>query len=72
MSLRNFNKNFGISPTIEEEKRAFINRSIHFFESLKEFMDSNEPSAYQNLFQTFCTQLGLNPQKVIKENRGFL
>lgn len=64
--LKEFNKNFGITSSIDEEKNAFINRISQFFQDLRHKVLSQND--YNSLFSTVCIQLGLNARKLIEEN----
>ena len=63
--LKEFNRNFGISPSIEEERVAFINRITHFLQDFRQLLSNDD---YNDLFSTVCVQLGLNPRIIIEEN----
>ncbi len=64
--LKQFNKNFGVSTSVEEEQKGFINRTNHFLQEIRHKLLSKED--YYSLFATVCVQLGLNPQQVIDAN----
>ena len=73
MSVKQFNKAFGITSTLEEEQEAFINRSHHFLDSFRIYLDNHlEGDQYRELFDTFCVQLGLHPQTVIEQHSNFI
>lgn len=61
--LKEFNKNFGITSSVEEEKKAFINRIEVLLEGLRTHSDN-----YDSIYSTICLQLGLNGKKIIDEN----
>ncbi|MGA2823579.1 MAG: hypothetical protein ABSE72_08650 [Bacteroidales bacterium] len=66
---KEFNKNFGISPSVEAERIAFVNRVIYF---LQEFRHRTlNHLEYKGLFSTICIQFGLNPRKIIDDNSPF-
>ncbi|MBN8676201.1 MAG: hypothetical protein J0L56_18865 [Chitinophagales bacterium] len=67
--LKDFNKNFGLSSSIESEKNAFYNRCSHFLQEIRQKALSQED--YRALFDTVCLQLGLNPRHIV-ENSSFL
>lgn len=64
--LKDFNKNFGITSTPDEEQTAFMNRASNFLQELRYRILSQEE--YSSLFSTVCIQLGLNTRKLIDDN----
>ncbi|HKC69470.1 MAG TPA: hypothetical protein VKG26_14640 [Bacteroidia bacterium] len=64
--LKEFNKNFGITPSLDKEKEAFVNRINHFLRDLR-YQILNQTD-YNSLFSTVCVQLGLNARKIIDDN----
>lgn len=65
--FKDFNKSFGISFSLEEEKTAFINRCAHFVQDLRKIIDARDGS-YENVFSFVCVQLGLNANEIISQN----
>ena len=66
MTVKEFDKVFGLSSSIEEEKTKFINRIentvFNFFSRNFEFDER------QRLFKFVCYQLGLDAQELIRQN----
>jgi len=66
MSVKEFDKIFGLSSSIEEEKTKFINRIentvFSFFARNFEFQEK------QRLFKFVCYQLGLDADELIRQN----
>ncbi|MGN6603603.1 MAG: hypothetical protein ACTHK8_14210 [Ginsengibacter sp.] len=63
--LKDFNKNFGITASVDDEKASFVNRVNYFLHNLRQVISVEE---YHSLFSTVCFQLGLNAQKIIDDN----
>jgi hypothetical protein len=63
--LKDFNKNFGITSSPDEEQTAFINRVNRFLQDLRQVLPQDD---YASLFSTVCVQLGLNSRKVVDDN----
>lgn len=61
--IREFNKNFGITTSIEDEKKAFINRIDTFLLGIR-----SSSGDYEALYSTVCLQLGLNGKKINDNN----
>jgi hypothetical protein len=66
MSIKEFDKLFGLSSTIEEEKIKFINRIENTLFSF--FARNFELQDKQRLFKFVCNQLGLDADNLIRQN----
>ncbi|MEQ9102009.1 MAG: hypothetical protein RIF36_11460 [Imperialibacter sp.] len=65
MSIKEFDKRFGLRSSIEEEKTRFINRIENkIFDQLIK-LDFDD---YHKLFNSVCFQLGLNASEMIDQN----
>jgi hypothetical protein len=68
MSVKDFDKKFGLTGTIEEEKERFVNRvEASIFEALQKY----DAVSYNRLYNKVCYELGLNARQ-LKENQHFL
>ena len=68
MSVQEFDKVFGLSSSIEEEKNKFINRIENTV--FKYFINNYEFEEYRHLFKYVCYQLGLDADDIIRQNSG--
>ena len=66
MSVKEFDKVFGLSASIEEEKTKFINRIENTVFSF--FTRNFEYQEKQRLFKFVCYQLGLDADELIRQN----
>jgi hypothetical protein len=67
--FKDFNKRFGISSSVEEERNKFIERAVTF---LTQFVQSFlEYESYKKLFDTVCVQFGKNPKDFSISLRGY-
>jgi hypothetical protein len=64
---KEFNKRFGITVTAQQDQTAFINRAKTLLHALRH--DGMDDQRYNELFNTTCFRLGLNPNDLI--HRGF-
>lgn len=64
--LKDFNKDFGITASVDDEKKSFVNRVNHFLQDLRYKVLSDKE--YYSLFSTVCVQLALNARKVVDDN----
>ncbi|GGH71300.1 hypothetical protein HNQ91_003198 [Filimonas zeae] len=62
--LNQFNSNFSIVPTKEEEQGAFVQRCGYFIQLFNKLPD------YDKLYDWVCLELGLNPNDVRDQNRS--
>ena len=66
MSVKEFDKVFGLSSSIDDEKTKFINRIentlFSFFSRNFEFQEKKQ------LFKFVCYQLGLDADELIRQN----
>ncbi len=60
MSLRRFNKIFGIQDSLEDEQRRFVQRINQTVFNTVE--DLHYPTSYENISRTLCYWLGINTQ----------
>lgn len=65
MSLKDLYKNLGINNTIENEKRAFVNRSLTFLDSFLEKKLSYDRR--KDFFIRICYQLGANGHDILNQ-----
>ncbi len=65
MSVKEFDKVFGLSSSIEEEKTKFINRIEN--KIFDWFISNYEFGQYQELFEQVCYHLGLDSQEFISQ-----
>lgn len=69
MSLKEFDKLFGLKTSIEEEKVKFVNRIENVL--FDDFLDKHNFQHYKQLYIAVCNQLGLNSTKIINDNSVF-
>lgn len=63
MSVKDFDKRFGLGPSIEEERNRFVARIENLiFDRLVELDE------YYELFESVCFQLGFNALEIIENN----
>lgn len=67
MSIIDFDKRFGITRSIEEEKIQFVNRIEN---SIFDSLINLEFHEYEKVFEGVCYELGLNSSDIINENSG--
>lgn len=69
MSVKEFDKIFGLSSSIGEEKMKFVNRIentiFNWYKSNYEF------EQYERLFKNVCYELGLDAQELFGKNSSF-
>ena len=68
MSIKEFDKLFGITSSVEEEKGKFVNRIENII--FDHFINAYEYDQYKILFIDVCYQLGLNSRDIIAECSG--
>jgi hypothetical protein len=66
MSVKQFDKMFGLSSSIEEEKIRFVNRIENAI--FNWFINNYEFDEYRQLFKLVCYDLGLDAQELIEQN----
>ncbi len=66
MSVKEFDKLFGLSTSIEEEKNKFINRIENTVFSY--FVKHHEFEEYHRLFKHVCYELGLDAEDLIQKS----
>ena len=65
MSIKEFDKRFGLKNSIEEEKERFVNRIEN---TVFDQLISLDFSEYHKVFKSVCFQLGLNASEIIDQN----
>ncbi len=66
MSVKEFDKTFGLGSSIDEEKIRFVNRIENTV--FNAFVETYEFDAYQELFERVCYQLGEDASEIIRQN----
>ena len=66
MSVKEFDKTFGLGSSIDEEKTRFVNRIENTV--FNAFVENYEFDAYQELFERVCYQLGEDASEIIRQN----
>lgn len=66
MSVKEFDKTFGLGSSIDEEKIRFVNRIENTV--FNAFVENYEFEAYQELFEKVCYQLGEDATEIIRQN----
>jgi len=67
--FKDFNNRFGLSSSLEEEKKKFVERVITFLNQFTASLLDHE--AYKRLFDTICVQFGKNPEDLTISLRGY-
>jgi hypothetical protein len=66
MSVKEFDKTFGLGSSIDEEKTRFVNRIENTVFNV--FVENYEFDAYKELFERVCYQLGEDASEIISQN----